>query len=855
MTLKVRLLLLCAIFAAGLAIVSAIAVRTVVRVRVNGPLYEQIVTGKALLSDVRVPALTGAEALLVAQQLADETDEETIAKLAARAAEVEKRFDETAQTWASRLEGDERARVLELQQKANPFFHTIAKELVPASQSGKIQATQAALDRTRKAYAAFAAYGAEVVQFLEQRQREHEAAASDAVVSGGWVLGLAILAVLLSGAALAFGVIQRIGRSVGGLVAQTHRLTEAVAQGDLTLRADPAAVDPEFQPMVAGVNETVDALVRPLRVTAGYVERISQGDVPPPVTEDWHGDFDQVKQSLNRCIAAVTALVDDAGHLAEAGAAGQLQARADAARHQGSFRRVVEGVNATLDAVVRPVRDAAERVERLSRGEIPEDIRDAWAGDLSRLRDALNRCFASVRALSEDARRLATAGAEGRLDVRADGTRHAGDFQAIVEGVNATLDAVVGPLREAAAAIEALSKGEAKKGVGAAWKGEFVTLRAALERSTAAVGGLVQDASAVARGAAAGQLSLRADAARHLGEFRAIVEQLNKTLDAVAAPATATAHALERLARRDMTARVDGAYEGDHARTQVALDEAAGALQEALLQVRTAVSQVANAAVQIASTAQSVSQGATTQAASLERTTSDLGALAGGTREAADQAKAADGLVREAAGAARTGAAAVDRMGESMQRIRQSAESTSAIIKDINEIAFQTNLLALNAAVEAARAGDAGRGFAVVAEEVRALAMRSKEAAQKTEALIHQSVEQSMKGEEAAKDVSARLADIVRAVDGSTERVGRITTLMGEQVRRADGLSATMGEVDKVTQQNAASAEEASAAAEELSAQAQELEGLVGKFELGDGGAARSSASPRRRLAARRELS
>ncbi|MFT3916202.1 MAG: methyl-accepting chemotaxis protein [Anaeromyxobacteraceae bacterium] len=854
MTLKVRLLLLCAIFAAGLAIVSAIALRTVAVVRVNGPFYERIVTGKALLSDVRVPALTGAEALLVAQQLADETDEDAIEKLAARATEAHKRFDETAASWANRLDADEKARVEELEKKAMPFFHTLQNELLPATRSGKIQATQAALDRTRKAYADFSAYGAEVVQFLDQRQREHEAAAAAAVVQGNWVLGLAILAVLLSGSAFAYGVIQRIGRSVGGLVDQTHRLTEAVAEGDLTLRADPAAVDPEFRPMVAGVNETVDALVRPLEVTAGYVERISQGDVPPPVTEDWHGDFDQVKQNLNRCIAAVNALVDDAGHLAEAGAAGQLQARADASRHQGSFRRVVEGVNATLDAVVRPVRDAAERVERLSRGEIPEDIRDAWAGDLSRLKDALNRCFASVRALSEDARRLATAGAEGRLDVRADGTRHAGDFRAIVEGVNATLDAVVGPLREAAAAIEALSKGEARKGVGVAWKGEFVTLRAALERSTAAVGGLVQDASAVARGAAAGQLSLRADAARHLGEFRAIVEQLNKTLDAVGAPAAATAHALERLARRDMTARVDGAYEGDHARTQVALDEAASALQEALLQVRTAVSQVANAAVQIASTAQSVSQGATTQAASLERTTSDLGALAGGTREAADQAKAADGLVREAAGAARTGAVAVERMGESMQRIRQSAESTSAIIKDINEIAFQTNLLALNAAVEAARAGDAGRGFAVVAEEVRALAMRSKEAAQKTEALIHQSVEQSMKGEQAAKDVSARLADIVRAVDGSTERVGRITTLMGDQVRRADGLSATMGEVDKVTQQNAASAEEASAAAEELSAQAQELEGLVGRFELGDG-AAPAGAAPRRRLASRRELS
>jgi len=854
MTLKVRLLLLCGIFAAGLAIVSAIALRTVAVVRVKGPLYEQIVTGKDLLADVRVPALTGAEALLVAQQLGDATEDDEIAKLAARAKEVHTRFDDTVGAWAATLDGEQKSRVVELGKRAAPFFHTIEEDLVPAAQSGKIQATQAALDKARGAYQAYTTYAAEVVTFLEKEQASHEATASALVVRDSWILGLAILVVVLSGAALAWGVIARIGRSVGGLVEQTHRLTEAVAAGDLTLRADPAAVDPEFQPMIAGVNETVDALVSPLKVTAAYVERISQGDVPPPVTEAWRGDFDLVKQSLNRCIGAVNALVDDAVHLAEAGAAGQLEARAEAGRHQGSFRRVVEGVNATLDALVRPVREASERVERLSRGDIPEDVREPWAGDLARLREALNRCFASVRALSTDARQLAAAGAEGRLDVRADATRHAGDFRAIVEGVNATLDAVVTPLREASGAIEALSRGAVTRGVGAAWKGDFVALRAALERLAVAVGGLVEDASAVARGAAAGKLSLRADAARHLGEFRAIVEQLNATLDAVAAPAAATTHALERLAQNDLTARVQGSFEGDHARTQVALDAAAGALEDALSQVKTAVSQVANAASQIASTAQSVSQGATTQAASLERTTGDLGALAEGTREAADQAKEADGLVREASGAARTGAGAVDRMGESMSRIRQSAESTSQIIKDINEIAFQTNLLALNAAVEAARAGDAGRGFAVVAEEVRALAMRSKEAAQKTEALIHQSVEQSVKGEEAARDVSARLAAIVKAVEGSTERVARITTLMGEQVRRADGLSEAMGEVDRVTQQNAASAEEASAAAEELSAQAQELEGLVGRFRLGAEDGALPATQHRRRLAARREV-
>jgi methyl-accepting chemotaxis protein len=845
MTLKVRLLVLCGIFVGGLAIVSAIALRTVAVVRVKGPMYERIVTRKDLLADVRLPALTGAEALLIAQELADETDDEVISKRALDAARVRQSFTDSLGAWDAALRGtEEKALLAKLAARALPFFDAVDKDLVPAARSGKIQATQAALDHARARYAEFAAEAVSLASELNRRQREGEEQVSALVSRDSWILGLAILLVLLAGGGLAAEVIRRVGRSVGGLVGQTRLLTEAVGRGDLALRADPGVVDPEFQPMVAGVNATVDALVGPLRVTSSYVERISQGDVPPPVAEAWQGDLDVVKQSLNRCIAALNALVEDAGRLAEAGAAGQLAARAETSRHQGSFRRVVEGVNATLDAVLTPVRGAAERIERLSRGDIPADVTETWAGDFATLRDALNRCLGAVRALSGDARRLASAGAGGHLDVRADASRHAGDFRAIVEGVNATLDAVVGPLREAASCVEALSLGDVSHAVGSGWKGDFVALHAALTRCLSAVGALVSDARGLAQSSAEGRLGNRADASRHQGEFRGIVEQLNATLDAVAAPAEAARSALERLARRDLTARVEGEFQGDHARTQEALDEMAGALQAALLQVRNAVGQVANAAGQIASTAQAVAQGATTQASSLDRTSHELEALAGGTREAAGQAREADGLVKAAREAATTGASAVERMGESMQRIRRSAEGTSQIIKDINEIAFQTNLLALNAAVEAARAGEAGRGFAVVAEEVRALALRSKEAAQKTEALIRQSVEQSVSGEAAAQDVSGRLAEIVQAVAGSSERVARITALMSEQVERADGVSQAMAQVDRVTQQNAASAEEASAAAEELSAQSQELEALVGSFTLGS-----ETGAPRRRRA------
>jgi methyl-accepting chemotaxis protein len=184
------------------------------------------------------------------------------------------------------------------------------------------------------------------------------------------------------------------------------------------------------------------------------------------------------------------------------------------------------------------------------------------------------------------------------------------------------------------------------------------------------------------------------------------------------------------------------------------------------------------------------------------------------------------------------------QMTEAMNKIRAAAEGTAAIIRDINEIAFQTNLLALNAAVEAGRAGEAGRGFAVVAEEVRNLALRSKEAAKKTETLIGQSLDLTAQGEQISARVNATLSQTVSAVGNVTEIVAEIARASQEQATGIEQSNRAVSQMDQVTQQAAANSEETSSAAEELAAQAQELASLVGQFQLGNG-----SSSEMRRLA------
>ena len=289
---------------------------------------------------------------------------------------------------------------------------------------------------------------------------------------------------------------------------------------------------------------------------------------------------------------------------------------------------------------------------------------------------------------------------------------------------------------------------------------------------------------------------------------------------------------VEAMARNDLTALATGDYEGDFLAIADNLNRGVKAQHKAMVQVADAVEQIASASNQIAASSQSVAQGASEQASSLEETSSALEEMAGQTKQNADNTMTAKGLAENTRGTANEGATSMEKMMDSMVKIKGAAEGTAEIIKDINDIAFQTNLLALNAAVEAARAGDAGRGFAVVAEEVRNLAGRAKEAAKKTEDLIKESVSLAENGEKISNEVNGNLSEIVDSVSKVTDLVGEISAASEEQAQGIGQVNKAIAEMDTVVQQSAANSEESSSAAQELSGQAQELSAMVGRFVL-----------------------
>ncbi|CAN7151271.1 methyl-accepting chemotaxis protein [Acidovorax sp. LjRoot129] len=288
----------------------------------------------------------------------------------------------------------------------------------------------------------------------------------------------------------------------------------------------------------------------------------------------------------------------------------------------------------------------------------------------------------------------------------------------------------------------------------------------------------------------------------------------------------------QAIAGGDLSQPIHAEGKDEVADLQRALRDMQQGLGSLVAQVRDASGNIATASQEIAMGNQDLSQRTEQTASNAQEAVSSLSELTSTVQQTASSSQMANQLAASASNTATHGGSVVQQAVSSMQEISASSRKIGDIIGLIDSIAFQTNILALNAAVEAARAGEQGRGFAVVASEVRSLAQRSAAAASDIKGLIHNSVAAVDGGVRHVEDAGKAMKEIVASVQRVGDIIGEITAAASEQSAGIGQVNQSVGEIDRMTQQNAALVEESAAAAESMREQAARLSQVVQQFRL-----------------------
>jgi methyl-accepting chemotaxis protein len=437
-----------------------------------------------------------------------------------------------------------------------------------------------------------------------------------------------------------------------------------------------------------------------------------------------------------------------------------------------------------------------------------------------------------INELLAETKLLTDAIEEGKLDVRGDVEKVNFEVRDIVQGMNNTVDAFLAPISLVSDYINRMGEGDIPSGITREFKGDFEYIKMSLSNCIKTVNGLLEETRGLINAGREGNLQARGKDKAFKGSWGEVIHGINSVLDAVLEPIVEAKAVLEDMAKGDLTKEITGDYKGDYAIIKNSINETLNSLNDILSQVTMASEQIASGSQQVSDSSQSLSQGATEQASSLEQITSAMAEIGLQTTQNAENAAQANKLASQTRDSAGTGNEQMKSMILAMEEINASSKSISKIIKVIDEIAFQTNLLALNAAVEAARAGKHGKGFAVVAEEVRNLAARSAKAAKETADMIESSLKKAEAGAEIAIKTGSALEEIVTSVTKVTDLVGEIAAASNEQAHGFTQINQGLGQIEQVTQQNTANAEESASAAIELSSQARQLQGMIKSFKL-----------------------
>jgi len=357
---------------------------------------------------------------------------------------------------------------------------------------------------------------------------------------------------------------QRMTVSVQALVADAAVLSTAAVEGRLQTRADASKHHGDFQKIVEGVNNTLDAVIGPLNVTADYVDNIAKGVIPPVITDNYNGDFNVIKNNLNNVVKMMSDLLAQTDILIQGAAVGELDKRANAELFEGGWKQLVVGVNDTVRNIAEPMKVTSGYIDQIAKGIIPAAITTDYKGEYLVIRNNLNGLIKMMGDLLSETNILIQGAAVGDLDKRANAGLFEGGWKQLVAGVNDTVKNIAEPMTVTSNYIDQIAKGVIPAIITTDYKGEYGVIKNNLNGLITMMGDLLAQTDILIQGAAVGELDKRANADMFEGGWKQLVVGVNDTVKNIAEPMTVTSNYIDQIAKGIIPDIIKTDYKGEY---------------------------------------------------------------------------------------------------------------------------------------------------------------------------------------------------------------------------------------------------------------------------------------------------
>lgn len=584
-------------------------------------------------------------------------------------------------------------------------------------------------------------------------------------------------------------------------IAQGHAHVLAVQQQlQLAANQPTSALDAQglpgvYQLLIKQTQQLLTQQTATITQMAACMQQLGQGHFNQHY-QSGAGASEAFAQGLTALQSHIQRLSEGLTTLANQHNAGDTDARIDTDRLHGGFAQMAHTINQLVASYVDDTQQFIGVMDSIGRGDLSAQL-PPMPGNKAAMNKSVDRIRGNLKGIVDSVNWVNAEHEKGNIDMTLRADMFKGQFSILAESINNIVAGHISLNEKAMACVQAFGDGNFDAPL-EAFPGQKAKINQTIEQVRRNLKALNADAQMLAEAAKEGRVTVRANADRHPGDYRKIVQGMNNTLDMIIEP---------------------------------------------VLTVKAASESIHLAAREIAQGNADLSRRTEDQAANLEKTASSMDELSTTVKQNAENAKQANYLAAQASTVAVKGGEAVNTVVHTMSDINASARKIEDIISVIDSIAFQTNILALNAAVEAARAGEQGRGFAVVAAEVGNLAQRSSVAAREIKELINDSVNKTAEGSRQVEEAGSTMLEIVDAVKRVSVIIGEIASASNEQSSGIALVNDAVVRMDEVTQQNTALVEQAAAAAESLMDHASELATAVSVFIVDEASSAPSMSS------------